>query len=242
MLRHGLVPLDMNKRDSSGVTNPKMNQKPVRPRDAATLILHRSRAGAHEVLMGRRPQGSRFMPGVYVFPGGAVEVQDRNVRPATALTPDVTHSLKVAGSAARARAMAVSAVRETFEETGLMLGAPGDPRLTGDPTWSVWSALGLAPDLGALDLIGRAITPASRPIRFHARFFIANGESLHGAIGGDGELEDIAWVPLRETRNLPLAGPQIFFIEQLHKVLNGSPGMQRPLLSQRGGTRYIRYD
>ena len=232
----------MNKRDSDETTSSRTNQKPVRPRDAATLILHRSRTHGHEVLMGRRPQGSRFMPGVYVFPGGAVEAQDRNVRPATALTPDVTHSLKVAGSAARARAMAVSAVRETFEETGLMLGAPGDPQLADDPTWRLWGALGLAPDLGALDLAGRAITPSSRPIRFHARFFIANGESLHGTIGGDGELEDIAWVPLSDTRDLPLAGPQIFFIERLHEVLNGNSDVQRPLLSQRGNTRYIRYD
>ena len=152
----------MNQRDNTEIEHATAKRQAIRPRDAATLILHRSRNGVHEVLMGRRPRGSRFMPGVYVFPGGAVEKQDRRVRPATALTPKVTHSLKVGGSVARARAMAVSAVRETFEETGLMLGAPGDPQQADDPTWKAWSELGLAPDLAALDLVGRAITPASR--------------------------------------------------------------------------------
>ena len=232
----------MSKRDSTETSKSKANQKPIRPRDAATLILHRARQGGHEVLLGRRPRGARFMPGVYVFPGGAVEAQDRNVRPATALTPDVTHSLKVGGSAARARAMAVCAVRETFEETGLMLGAPGDPQRLNDPTWLSWSKLGLAPDLDALDLVGRAITPTTRSIRFHARFFIADGEGLSGTIGGDGELEDISWVPLQETADLPLAVVQVFFIQQLRKVLNGNALVQRPLFSQRGGVRYVRYE
>lgn len=222
--------------------HPKASPKPVRPRDAASLIAHRSRGGEHEVLMGRRPKASRFMPGVYVFPGGAVEAQDRHVQPATALTADVTQSLKVAGSSARARAMAVSAVRETYEETGLLLGAPGHPQLPHDPTWKAWQNLGLAPDLAALDLVGRAITPASRPIRFHARFFIADGDRLSGTIGGDGELEDISWVALRDTKDLPLAAAQIFFIEQLRKILSGEALAKRPLMSQRAGVRSIRYE
>jgi 8-oxo-dGTP pyrophosphatase MutT (NUDIX family) len=192
--------------------------------------------------MGRRPLGSRFMPGVYVFPGGAVETQDSKVQPATTLTPDVTHWLKVGGSAVRARAMAVSAVRETFEETGLMLGARGDPGLQHDSTWRIWSDDGLAPDLAALELAGRAITPTSRPIRFHARFFVADGERLSGSIGGDGELEDIAWVPLPETSNLKLMDVQAFFIEQLRKTLSGDPLTKRPLFTQRKGQRYIRYE
>ncbi|MFT5174468.1 MAG: 8-oxo-dGTP pyrophosphatase MutT (NUDIX family) [Gammaproteobacteria bacterium] len=219
-----------------------LRHKPIRPRDAASLLAHRCRNDEHEVLMGRRPLTSRFMPGVYVFPGGAVETQDRHVRPATALTTDVTHSLKVAGSTARARAMAVSAVRETFEETGLILGAPGDPKMPGDPTWNAWAELCLAPDLGALDLIGRAITPTSRPIRFHARFFVADGDRLCGTIGGDGELEDISWVRLRDCADLPLAAPQIFFIELLRKRLNGEAPATRPLMSRRDGMRHVRHE
>ena len=74
---------------------PQDAHRPVRPRDAASLILHRARKGHTEVLMGRRPLSARFMPGVYVFPGGATEPTDRAVRPATDLTVDVTHLLKV---------------------------------------------------------------------------------------------------------------------------------------------------
>jgi 8-oxo-dGTP pyrophosphatase MutT (NUDIX family) len=232
----------MNKQHAIASKPLQASPLPIRPRDAASLILHRSRDGEHEVLMGRRPCGSRFMPGVYVFPGGALEAHDRQVRPATALTKDVTHALKVAGSAARARAMAISAVRETFEETGLILGAPGDPQLPGNSSWKVWAERGLAPDLGALDLVGRAITPASRPIRFHARFFIANGERLSGTIGGDGELEDINWVRLRDTSDLPLAEPQVFFIDRLRKILKGNAPAKRPLLCRRGGLRVVRYE
>lgn len=232
----------MKNNDESASNDPTSPTRTVRPRDAASLILHRSPPSGHEVLMGRRPQSSRFMPGVYVFPGGAAEAQDRHVQPATALTPDVTQSLKVGGSAARARAMAVCAVRETFEETGLLLGAPGDPQMADDAAWSQWRELGLAPDLGALDLVGRAITPASRPIRFHARFFIADGEGLSGQIGGDGELEDISWVPLSDATELPLADAQIFFLDQLRKMLNGEAVEKRPLFSRRGNMRSIRFE
>lgn len=232
----------MTQHDHIVGNKPAPRHKPIRPRDAASLLAHRCRNNEHEVLMGRRSLASRFMPGVYVFPGGAVEAQDRHVRPATALTADITDSLKVAGSAARARAMAVSAVRETFEETGLILGAQGDPQMPDDPTWSAWAELCLAPDLGALDLIGRAITPTSRPIRFHARFFIADGDRLCGTIGGDGELEDISWVRLRDCADLPLAGPQVFFLELLRKRLNGDAPATRPLMGKRGGLRHVRHE
>jgi len=228
----------------TGVTDRPVTprRRPVRPRDAASLVLHRRAGNGHEVLMGRRPQASRFMPGVYVFPGGAVEPEDRTVRPASPLPEHLPVLLKVGASAARARAMAVSAVRETFEETGLMLAAPGDPGVGGHAAWSEWLRLGLAPDLAALDLIGRAITPTRRPIRFHARFFIADGSTLRGRIGGDGELEDVTWVALREVGALPLADVQAFFIEHLRRVLDGgAAGKERPVFTHRRGARYVRY-
>jgi 8-oxo-dGTP pyrophosphatase MutT (NUDIX family) len=218
------------------------SEAPVRPRDAASLILYRRRDRHFEVLMGRRPRGARFMPGVYVFPGGAVEAADRRVHPASALAPHITDPMHVGGSAARARAMAVTAVRETCEETGLMLAAPGDPRVNDHPVWSQWREAGLAPALAGLELTGRAITPTRRPIRFHARFFLADGGGVLGRIGGDGELEDIGWVPLPDSRSLPLADVQAFFIEHLQQVLNGQRrSNERPLFTHRGGTRHVRY-
>jgi 8-oxo-dGTP pyrophosphatase MutT (NUDIX family) len=215
---------------------------PVRPRDAASLILHRTRGGRHEVLMGRRPRAARFMPGVYVFPGGAVEAEDRLVRPASPLSAHVTELLKVGGRAARARALAVTAVRETFEETGLLLGTRGDAGLPDHPAWGAWCAQGLAPHLACLELTGRAITPARLPIRFHARFFLADARHASGAIGGDGELEDIAWVPLQDANTLPIADVQKFFIEHLRELFaaRGDAG-PRPVFTHRRGARYVRY-
>ena len=232
----------MSRRDAAPTRRTRTGKRAVRPRDAATLILHRRAGDGHEVLMGRRPRGARFMPGVYVFPGGAVEPQDRTVRPASPLAEHLPALLKVGDSRARAHAVAVSAVRETFEETGLMLAAPGNPGVDEHPTWSAWSRQGLAPDLAALELTGRAITPTRHPIRFHARFFIAAGDALRGRIGGDGELEDIAWVPLDAARELPIADVQAFFIEHLQRVLGGGAGPHRcAVFTHRGGVRRVRY-
>jgi len=217
-------------------------RRAVRPRDAASLILHRRAGGDDEILMGRRPRSARFMPGVYVFPGGAVEPEDRAVRPATPLAEHLPALLQVGASRVRARAMAVSAVRETFEETGLMLAAPGDPGIEGHAAWSAWRDEALAPDLAALDLTGRAITPTRHPIRFHARFFIADGSRLRGRIGGDGELEDIAWVPVADAAELPIADVQAFFIAHLRKVLSdGATVHGRPVFTHRRGRRHVRY-
>jgi 8-oxo-dGTP pyrophosphatase MutT (NUDIX family) len=225
---------------SAGGEAPR--RQPVRPRDAASLILHRRAGRGHEILMGRRPRGARFMPGVYVFPGGAVEREDRRVHVASALSKHLPGLLKVGESPARARALAVSAVRETYEETGLMLAAPGDPGLPAHPIWALWSEAGLAPDLAALELTGRAITPTRLPIRFHARFFIADGSRVTGRIAGDGELEDVGWVHLHEAHALPIADVQAFFIEHLQAVLGrGRDPHGRPVFTHRRGTRHVRY-
>jgi 8-oxo-dGTP pyrophosphatase MutT (NUDIX family) len=98
----------------------------VRPRDAASLILLENGSGECRVLVGRRPPGSRFMPNLYVFPGGAVEASDSRPRPASGLKSAIASQLAVGGDPGRARSLAMAAVRETFEETGLLLGAPGD--------------------------------------------------------------------------------------------------------------------
>lgn len=193
--------------------------------------------------MGRRPLSARFMPGVYVFPGGATEASDRQVRTASPLDASVTDLLKVRGSAVRARAMAVAAVRETFEETGLMLGAAGDPGMPGHDGWESWRDAGLAPDLGRLALSARAITPVRSPIRFHARFFLADGSEARGQIAGDGELEDVSWVDVERARTLPLANVQRFILDHVCQILDPAcahPG--RAVFTHRFGQRQIRYE
>ncbi len=221
---------------------PGKNRVPAKPRAAASLILLRGSGADTAVLMGRRHATARFMPGIYVFPGGALAPDDGEVTPATALDPAITTGLKVAGNNHRARALAVAAVRETYEETGLMLGAAGDVALPDSASWAPWRRQGIAPDLARLRLVGRAITPGNRPIRFNARFFYARGEQLHGEIRGDGELVSIGWKPLAELPGLKLADVQAFMLEHLQALLQGRVKRTGiPLFTHRKGRRYVRY-
>ena len=163
----------------------------VRPRDAATLIVVRRGRRGLACLMGRRREDARFLPGCFVFPGGAVESADRVARPASRL--DLAHlgAMGVGGNAAAATALATAAVRETWEETGVMIAALGDVGPAPGATFDEMRRRGVAPALGRLVYLGRAITPARHPIRFHARFFLTfvghGRDGLHGDdFGVDG--------------------------------------------------------
>ncbi len=97
----------------------------VRPRDAATLILVDRTASPVKVLLGKRHHGHKFMPGKYVFPGGRVEALDRRIADKGLLDAPLEMRLKrktQKPSSTLARALVVAAIRETFEETGLLLG------------------------------------------------------------------------------------------------------------------------
>src|SRR5215510_14149041 len=99
----------------------------VRPRDAATMIIIDRGAPSPQVLLGRRHQGHKFMPGKFVFPGGRVEPLDRKMAASAHLDPRVEQRLMNRAqrtSAAHARALVMAAIRETFEETGILLGFP----------------------------------------------------------------------------------------------------------------------
>ena len=119
---------------------------------------------------------------------------------ATPLDRFVDERLRKAATAQRARALAVAAVRETFEETGLMLAKPlkgGAPEEDFGEHWRGFLDKGMAPALDCLDLIARAVTPPGRPRRFNARFFMARAEDATGDIRHSSELGDIRWVQAR---------------------------------------------
>src|SRR5271167_4130210 len=127
----------------------------VRPRDAASLILLRGADTTLEVLVGRRPLTARFMPGVYVFPGGAIDPPDR--RPWIVETATESLAPKLA-RAARA------ALRETWEEVGVLVGRPAEPLPDlGTPAEGAiekaYRRGGLAAAMDLLTYVGRAITP-----------------------------------------------------------------------------------
>lgn len=182
----------------------------VRPRHAATLILTRPRrAGAPEILMGKRSAAHRFMPNKYVFPGGRVDPADTRLTHESDLRPEVLTRLARHGGERLARALARAAIRETFEEAGLLLGRPsGARRASSAPGWSGFFSAGYEPDLSAVTYVARAITPPYRDRRFDTRFFIADAEALaeppESARAASGELLELAWVSLDEARNLDL--------------------------------------
>lgn len=202
----------------------------VRPRDASTLILYRPRGKQIEVLMGERNGRHSFMPNRYVFPGGGVEPEDWRVRHSAPLRDDVAERLAKICSPSRARALAAAAVRETFEETGLILGEP-DPT-PGRPVpanWREFFATGFAPKLDVLDYVVRAVTPPFRPKRFNARFFIADAAHAHGNITGSGELLDLRWVSIEDALTLELPRITAIVLEQIAGFIQRRPGSGMPV-------------
>jgi 8-oxo-dGTP pyrophosphatase MutT (NUDIX family) len=183
------------------MTETPASARPVqlRPKDAATLLIVRRDTPKPTVLMGRRHRGNAFMPDKWVFPGGRIAPGDFRVPVARELLPDVAAALSRTAPAARARALALAAIRETYEETGLLLGqrvANGTGRAPASRgIWGEFLRENVLPDLGALDFVARAITPPSRPRRFDARFLLADAEALVSIDPGTGtgELDELAW-------------------------------------------------
>jgi 8-oxo-dGTP pyrophosphatase MutT (NUDIX family) len=184
-----------------------------RPRDAATLILIDRSGNMPKVLLGKRHRGHVFMPGKYVFPGGRVEPHDRHVPVAGQLDPAIEEKLMrhvSRPSRDKARALAVAAIREVFEETGLLVGRKVEdaPRVPADGPVDPFVAAGVRPDLSALHLIARAITPPGRPRRFDARFFAADAQLIvhrvEGVVHPDAELVELTWLPIEEARELDI--------------------------------------
>ncbi|MAZ03877.1 MAG: NUDIX hydrolase [Sneathiella sp.] len=180
--------------------------KAPRPKDAATLILYRQSSKNTEILMGERSGRHSFMPNTYVFPGGRVDASDGRIPPARDLRDDVMARLIRGGcTPARARALAVAAIRETFEETGLRLAETYPaPRRSRVAIWNDFGTTTCGPDLSKLDYIVRAVTPPSRKKRFNTRFFVADAETLEGTMKDSSELLDLRWVTIPQALNLDI--------------------------------------
>jgi 8-oxo-dGTP pyrophosphatase MutT (NUDIX family) len=195
----------------------------LRPKDAATLIIIDNSARTPKVLLGKRHHGHKFMPGKYVFPGGGVEPTDKRMPVAQPLDPQVEERLMRAvkrPSPAKARALALAAIRETYEETGLLLGtsATSVPAAPAGP-WSAFAQASILPDLSTIHFIARAITPPRRPRRFDTRFFAADASTIarriDGMIGPDAELVELVWMPIAQARQLDMPAITAVVLEEL---------------------------
>lgn len=193
------------------------------PRDAATIMLIDRGGPQARVLLGRRHHGHKFMPGKFVFPGGRIEAHDSAMTAISELHPGTQAKLleRVAAPApAFARGMALAAVREMAEETGILLGVTGDdaPQTPGE-IWTEFAKAKVFPDLGQLHFIARAITPPKRPKRFDTRFFTADATTIahriEGVVGPDSELVELVWAPIEEAARFDMPTITSVVLEEL---------------------------
>ena len=184
----------------------------ARPKEAATLIV--VRAGPKPtLLMGKRAASHRFMPNKFVFPGGRLDLTDQRLQVPGDLSRPVMERLRKATRKTvndrKLRGLALAAIRETFEETGLIVGQPASRTMTTKhPVWRDYLAHGAEPPLEHMDFIARAITPACRTRRFDTRFFMIHDQFIYNdpeqINDASGELNELHWLTLSEARRLDL--------------------------------------
>lgn len=195
------------------------------------------RDGDHpRVLMGQRGKGASFMPDKFVFPGGALDPEDHTAPEGASLRAACLARLEKKSAAGLGPALARAAVRETFEETGLILGTP-DARAaefidTHTDSWREFFETGHMPACDSLTFIFRAITPPYRPKRFDARFFLADATALAGDLEdlsrASGELSHLTWLTLKEARDLDLPLITEVVLAEVEEILNITPAGEIP--------------
>jgi 8-oxo-dGTP pyrophosphatase MutT (NUDIX family) len=207
---------------------PPVRRRPavVRPRDAASLILLRGEGEGLEVLVGRRSARAKFMPGVYVFPGGRIEAPDR-----------LPWSVEAGAEslAPRLRRGARAALRETWEEVGVLVGrgaaapdaAPVPP--TEAPIERAYRTHGLTAAIDRLRYVGRAITPSYSSRRFNTRFFVGDGGDVFGEPRASEELDDAGWRRLEKDLLESLRDVTRFMLARALALRGGTASGPAPL-------------
>jgi 8-oxo-dGTP pyrophosphatase MutT (NUDIX family) len=212
------------------------SSKTIRPKDAATLILIDRSGPEPKVLLGKRHERLKFMPGKFVFPGGGVDPSDKRMPVAHGLDRAAEARLLQRfqkGSPVRARALALAAIRETCEETGLLLGRRAEAANIPPGPWEPFARHGVLPDLSAIHFVGRAITPPGRPRRFDARFFTTDASAIahriEGVTGPDAELVELVWMPIRDAEKLDMPAVTSVMLEELDARIADGLGHDLPV-------------
>lgn len=176
-------------------------------RDAATIVLVRSEKKNTLILMGKRSSTAAFMPSKYVFPGGSWEEMDNEAPIAKPLSEKDRLLLELSTSKIFRANLAVTAVRELWEETGLRLSSPTDVE-SFSSEWKNFCQSQCAPDLSNLKFFFRAITPPGRSRRFDARFFLCDAVHISNDLDdfteASSELSELRWVDVNKTDILEL--------------------------------------
>lgn len=186
-------------------------------RDAATVVLLRDGSVGLEVYLLRRAASMAFAAGMHVFPGGGVDPRDRDDAAPWAGPPAQDWAERLGCDADLARALVCAAVRETFEESGVLLAgsSPGD--LVADTTAAGWESDRLAlldRSLAMVDLLTRRglllradllrpwahwVTPTFEPKRYDTRFFVAAVPDGQRPRDVGGEADRAGWLPVAEA-------------------------------------------
>ena len=207
-----------------------------RPRDAATLILLDKSGRVPRLLMGKRSESLAFMPGMYVFPGGRTERSDLTAPRTGALhagdTEKLVKGMGKSGTPRRAEALVMSAIRETQEETGLLIGKPGSAQsATRSPAWRTFIDRGVLPDLSAIRFVARAITPPGRVRRFDTRFFVADASHVANPdeliANPAEELEEVRWIALDSLDGIGMPTITETILALLAERLREDPALDR---------------
>lgn len=210
----------------------------IRPQDAAALMLIDRSLDVPRILMGRRSSAHIFMPDVYVFPGGKRDPRDHALPFSGDLHPLVREKLQIGVSrplgTAGARALALAALRELHEETGLR---PAIEVAANEPT---------APDLSCLRYVARAITPVGHVRRYDTRFFCTFTDEAGidiTATRDSQELLDLRWLDIKDVSSLNMPTITRTVLEDVTKLMIGDPslpfGSPAPFYFSRRG-RFIR--
>ena len=219
----------------------------VEPQDAATLIIVDQTEGEPKVLLGRRHPRHAFLPGKFVFPGGGVDATDRAMPTARSLHPDTERKLLAETRFSRtkdAEAIALAAIRETFEEAGLVVGTKDAIGGNVPPgPWSKFVQTGFYPDPSRLRFVARAITPPGFARRFDARFFCVEDDAIVHRLGNiahpDAELVELAWLPITAARMADLPIITRLVLDELQTALRagreGSQTLPVPFFITRDG-------
>lgn len=192
----------------------KQNGEVAAPRDASTVVVVRDGAAGLEAYLLRRQQSMKFAPGMYVFPGGGVDEADANTDVPWAGAPPPAWAERFGCTEEIARGLVCAAVRETFEESGVLLAGPDAHSVVADTSGPEWQSARLALEAHEFsfaeflleqglvlrtDLLGawaHWITPAFEPRRFDTRFFVAvlpEGQAV-GHLAR--EADRAVWAPL----------------------------------------------
>jgi 8-oxo-dGTP pyrophosphatase MutT (NUDIX family) len=192
-----------------GFVPPEVPDPPVTPKDAATVMLVRDTDAGLEVFLQRRVMGMAFAGGMTVFPGGGVDRRDADTSLAWHGPPPAWWASRFSCDVGLARALVCAAVRETFEESGVLLAGPSDDTVVTDVrpyaearAQLVNRELSLAGFLAEAGLVLRAdllrpwadwVTPVEEKRRFDARFFLAALPTGQRADGATSEAADTRW-------------------------------------------------